>query len=39
MSPSFSVLFAQVRKAGPTHGMDIDGMLRSNSHPSVNSTI
>lgn len=39
ISPSFSVLFAQVRKAGPTHGMDIDGMLRINSHPSVNSTI
>ena len=39
LSPTNSTLYAQVRKSGPTHGMDNESLLRGNSHPAVTSTI
>ena len=39
LSPVNSTLYAQVRQAGPTHGMDNEGLLRFKSHPAVESTI
>ena len=39
LSAVSSTLYAQVRQAGPTHGMDNEGLLRFKSHPSVQSTI
>ena len=34
LDPSTSVLYAQVRKAGPSHGHDEEGHLRLKAHPS-----
>ena len=39
LDPSISVLHAQVRNAGPTHGCDGEGNLRLKAHPSNVSTI
>lgn len=34
-----STLYAQVRDAGPTHGYDLEGYLRSKAHPANVSTV
>ena len=34
-----STLYAQVREAGPTHGYDLEGYLRSKAHPANVSTV
>ena len=34
-----STLYAQVRDAGPTHGCDLEGYLRSKAHPANVSTV
>ena len=39
LSPTQSILYAQVRQAGPTHGMDNENLLRIKSHPAVTNTI
>ena len=39
LDPSRSILHAQVRNAGPTHGCDGEGNLRVKAHPSTVSTI
>ena len=39
LDPLKSVLFAQVRDAGPTHGYDQEGFLRPSAHPANISTV
>jgi hypothetical protein len=39
MDPIKSILHAQVRNAGPTHGYDLEGYLRPKAHPANISTV
>lgn len=39
LDPLKSILFAQVRVAGPTHGYDLEGYLRPRAHPANISTV
>jgi len=39
LDPSRTVLYAQVRSAGPTHGYDAESYLRPKSHPANVSSI
>ena len=39
LDPTESVLHAQVRNAGPTHGHDTEGNLRSRAHPANISAV
>lgn len=39
LDPMTSVLHAQVRKAGPTHGHDEEGNIRPKAHPANVSTV
>lgn len=39
LDPMISILYAQVRDAGPTHGYDMEGYLRPKAHPANISTV
>ena len=39
LDPMSSILYAQVREAGPSHGYDLEGYLRPKAHPANISNI
>ncbi|MGY8754704.1 MAG: hypothetical protein ACKVIR_03350 [Candidatus Poseidoniales archaeon] len=39
LDPLESILFAQVRKAGPSHGHDMEGNLRLKNHPANTTSV
>lgn len=39
LDPLESILFAQVRKAGPSHGHDLEGNLRLKNHPANTTSV